>query len=268
MRVVGVDFTSAPKRDKPVVVAECDLQGDRLALEAFRSFCDWPAYEQWLRTDDTWMGGFDFPFGLPRRFVEAQDLGENWPSVVDHCVLWGKEKFSGVAMKAFQAARTPRDKHRETDLAAKSESPLKTLANPPVGKMFYEGAWRLLAAGIHIPRLNETGSAKIAVEAYPGLAVSRMGERYYKNDKPHSASANAAARKRILGLLDSKEENQFGMRLYVTSPRLRRQMDDASGDWLDAALCAMQAAWAWERRDAGYGLPQSVDPVEGWIVSA
>jgi hypothetical protein len=40
---------------------------------------------------------------------------------------------------------------------------------------------------------------------------------------------------------------------------------DATGDRLDAALCAMQAAWAWRRRDDNYGLPAHVDPLEGWI---
>ena len=38
-------------------------------------------------------------------------------------------------------------------------------------------------------------------------------------------------------------------------------------DALDAALCLMQAAWACLRRHEGYGLPNVIDPVEGWIVS-
>jgi hypothetical protein len=34
---------------------------------------------------------------------------------------------------------------------------------------------------------------------------------------------------------------------------------------LDALVCAIQAAWAWTRRDHGFGLPEHVDPLEGWI---
>ncbi len=266
--VIGVDFTSAPKRNKPIVVAICILGRDVLLLKEFRSFTDWPAYEQWLRSDDEWIGGFDFPFGLPRRFVAAQDWDTRWQAMVESCVKVGKDEFSRMAMDAFQSARSPEDKHRATDLKAQSESPLKTLANPPVGKMFYEGAWRLLSAGIHIPRLNETGSPKIAVESYPGLAVSRMSERYYKNDKPHSMEANSSARGRILAALKSDKAQQFGIKLEVGSKELEVRMNDASGDWLDAAICAMQAAWAWKLSGSGYGLPQRVHSCEGWIVSA
>ena len=43
-------------------------------------------------------------------------------------------------------------------------------------------------------------------------------------------------------------------------------MDDGSADRLDAVLCLMQAAWAAKRR--GWGLPDDVDPLVGWIVSA
>jgi hypothetical protein len=43
---------------------------------------------------------------------------------------------------------------------------------------------------------------------------------------------------------------------------------DASGDRLDATLCAMQAAWSWQRqrRRRNFGLPRDMDPLEGWIV--
>jgi acyl-CoA synthetase (AMP-forming)/AMP-acid ligase II len=44
------------------------------------------------------------------------------------------------------------------------------------------------------------------------------------------------------------------------------QLDDASGDRLDAVLCLVQAAWA--TAQPGYGMPGDVDPVEGWIVTA
>jgi len=43
---------------------------------------------------------------------------------------------------------------------------------------------------------------------------------------------------------------------------------DATGDWLDAALCAMQAVWGWQRRERNFGLPGTIDACEGWIVSA
>jgi hypothetical protein len=48
-------------------------------------------------------------------------------------------------------------------------------------------------------------------------------------------------------------------------------VDDASGDSLDAVLCLVQAAWAVSRQAQGatrYGLPDDMDPLEGWIVTA
>ena len=41
---------------------------------------------------------------------------------------------------------------------------------------------------------------------------------------------------------------------------------DGSGDLLDAAICAVQAAWA--TRQPGYGIPADAPAGEGWIVSA
>jgi hypothetical protein len=180
LKIFGIDFTSAPRRDKPIVVAECEAEGASIQLCRFLEFSDWPAYEQWLGAEGSWVGGFDFPFGLPRRFVEKQKWPLEWPGMVEECVRGGKERFVTIAMNSFRAAKTIRDKHRATDLVAQSESPLKTGANPPVGRMFYEGAWRLLAHRVHIPGLHETGSSKIALEVYPGLLVRRLGERYYK----------------------------------------------------------------------------------------
>jgi hypothetical protein len=126
VKIYGVDFTSAPKRDKPIVVADCNADGRRLVLNGFREFSDWPAYELWLGSEDEWVGGFDFPFGLPRRFVQAQRWPENWLDMVKACVQNGKGRFAEAAMRAFMAARSVEDKHRKTDLVARSHSPLKT----------------------------------------------------------------------------------------------------------------------------------------------
>ena len=45
------------------------------------------------------------------------------------------------------------------------------------------------------------------------------------------------------------------------------RMLDRTGDRIDATLCAMQAAWAWQRRASNYGLPDIIDPLEGWIAT-
>ena len=45
-------------------------------------------------------------------------------------------------------------------------------------------------------------------------------------------------------------------------------VDDASGDSLDAVLCLLQAAWACRQGTPWYGLPQDMDGLEGWIITA
>jgi len=264
VKIVGVDFTSAPKRDKRITVAIGAYDG-LLTVGDLVEFSDWPAYEQWLDADDAWLGGFDFPFGLPRRFVDAQRWRGTWAQMVQDCVRGGKERFVEIGMKAFVAASSNQDKHRATDLRAGSHSPLKTKTNPPVGKMFYEGAWRLLSRGIHIPVLNETGSAKIAVEAYPGLLAKRLGFNQYKNDKPANSRKNRDARATILQGLASGA-HPLGVTLSLGSALRRRALTDVSGDTLDAILCAVQAAWA--SGQTRFGMPAEVDCCEGWIVSA
>lgn len=237
-------------------------------LVGFLELADWPAYEQWLNEEREWVAGFDFPFGLPRRFVEAQGWPADWSGMVRGCVRGGKDRFAERAMRAFRGARCALDKHRKTDLVTGSHSPLKTRANPPVGLMFYEGAWRILSSGVHVPALRETVSSRIALEAFPGYLVSRLGERYYKNDKPASRSANAAARKRIVQHLLRADAASVPVPLVLGAASLQARLMDPSGDWLDAVLCAMQAAWGWQRRADNFGLPETLDACEGWIVSA
>ena len=43
-------------------------------------------------------------------------------------------------------------------------------------------------------------------------------------------------------------------------------VDDVTGDSIDAVCAAVQAAWAQQQRNDGYGVPQDCDLAEGWIV--
>jgi len=271
MRIFGVDFTSRPGRRKPIVIATAKLRGRKLTVEAIDCCVDFPAFEAWLQTPGPWVGGFDFPFGLPRRFVERHVPVCNWEQLVAWSTALGREGFCAVAHPAFSAARgRPEEKHRAVDALAGSHSPLKTMdllrrqaINPPVGLMYFEGAPRLAAAGVHLPRLRENGDRRIAVEAYPGFVAARLGQRRYKNDKPESAALRRAARQTMLQQLAVGEPLDIEVAL---PPELAQQaLDDATGDALDAVLCAVQAAGCAQRAGDGYGLPQDVDPLEGWI---
>ncbi|HET9339973.1 MAG TPA: DUF429 domain-containing protein, partial [Casimicrobiaceae bacterium] len=75
MRVVGVDFTSAPSRRKPITAAHGRLDGDRVAIERVDRLADWASFESLLAAPGPWVAAFDFPFGLARELVDTL----RWP---------------------------------------------------------------------------------------------------------------------------------------------------------------------------------------------
>ena len=75
------------------------------------------------------------------------------------------------------------------------------------------------------------------------------------------------ARKDLLHALELGA-TRLKLRLKLTNAQRDTLIEDASGDSLDAVLCLVQAAWAARQGAPRYGLPQSFDPLEGWIVSA
>lgn len=260
MRILGVDFTSAPRRAKPITVAHGFAEGNRLFIEKIEDIESFEAFEGLLRRPGPWIGGFDFPFGLPRELVRELGWPRDWRRLVAFCAGLSRHEWRGI-LDGYRATRPAGRKyaHRVTDLPAGSSSPMK-LVNPPVALMFHEGAPRLADAGVHIPGLARGDRSRVALEAYPGLFARRiLGSASYKNDsKAKQTAARLAARKRLLKKIS-----------ITTSAALRRQLiDDATGDSLDAVICAVQAAWGWQRRRRNFGLPARIEPCEGWIVSA
>jgi len=258
VKVLGVDFTSAPGPRKAITVARCELQGTCLRLSAMDALRDFDAFEALLREPGPWIGGFDFPFGLPREMLRDLDWPRDWRKLVGFCAALSRREWRGI-LDGYRATRPAGRKyaHRATDLPAGSSSPMK-LVNPPVALMFHEGAPRLAEAGVHVPGLADGDRKRIALEAYPGLlARSIVGREPYKSDTPSKQTrARREARRRIVASL-----------AIEASPAMtRRLVDDGSGDALDAALCAVQAAGAARKRN--YGLPGRVPRGEGWIISS
>ena len=117
-------------------------------------------------------------------------------------------------------------------------------------------------ACVCLPVLHPTDDDRIAIEAYPGLlAFELVQRRSYKNSDEVD---RLIARKDIVDALE-QGRTRLGLRLKLTHAQRERLVDDASGDLLDAAMCLVQAAWASTR--PRYGLPETVDPVEGWIAT-
>jgi hypothetical protein len=267
VRIYGVDFTCAPRRAKPITVASGVLKQGSLRLDALEALESFPQFEQFLRRPGPWVGGFDLPFALPLALLAALRWPTEWAKSVAHCARLSRGELRRT-LDAYRATRPAGSKyvHRATDYPAGSSSPMK-LVNPPVALMFHEGAPRLLAAGVRIPALAEGDPARVALEAYPGLLVRKqLGIRdSYKSD---TRSAHTPARRKLrLQIIEALEEGRpLGVRVRMPVALRRKIVRDGSGDLLDAALCATQAAWAAER--PGYGLPPEAFSGEGWIVSA
>jgi hypothetical protein len=263
MRIYGVDFTCAPRRAKPITVASASLKHSELRLEQIERLESFSEFEAFLARPGPWIGGFDFPFSLPRELVRDLEWPTGWKALVRHCAAMPRQDFR-QALDAYRNTRPVgrRYAHRATDLPAGSSSPMK-LVNPPVALMFHEGAPRILASGVHVPALFEGDSSRVALEAYPGLLVRKqLGIRdSYKSDtRSERTPARAAARRRIVQAL--RAGRPLGVKVKATIDLV----EDGSGDTLDAVICAVQAASA--AAQPRYGLPVRVPRAEGWIVTA
>jgi hypothetical protein len=266
MNIVGVDFTSSPRRAKPITVAHG--HADNMLLHVERIVChpDWDSYEAWLAQPGPWLGAFDFPFGLSRELVEHLGWPQSWAELVRHCATLERAELRAT-FKAFCDARPVGNKfaHRVTDGPAGS-SPSMKWVNPPVAYMFHEGTPRLLHAGVTIFGLHAGDPQRIALEGYPGLVARAVTRASYKSDeRAKQTPERRAAREAIVRALEDGT-HPFGIILQV-GKRLRRHLvDDGTADWLDAVLCAVAAAWA--ALQPNYGLPPDMDAVEGWTAGA
>ena len=281
MQIIGCDFSSSPSKRKPIVVALSEeilskngaypaysLRCVLSKLERFESLND---FGDWLAEDRTWIGGFDLPFGLPRELVETLNWPTDWLPCMQHYASLTREQIR-AQFKAFCDARSVGGKfaHRATDLPAGS-SPSMKWVNPPVAYMLHAGVPLLLQASCHFPGLHKGNENKVALEAYPGLLAREiLGNRSYKSDdKAKQTPERLIARKDVITKLEIGQ-TRLKIRLKLNHAQREQLIEDASGDSLDAALCMLQAHWAYGQHLEGkknYGLPK-FDPLEGWIVTS
>ncbi len=270
----GCDFSSAPTRRKPIVVAVGEQVGaERVVLTGLQRFATLDAWGDWLRATPAWVGGFDFPFSLPRELVEHLGWPLQWEPLMVHYAGLSRAEIRDT-FAAFCAARPVGGKfaHRAADLPAGS-SPSMKWVNPPVAYMLHAGVPHLLAAGARIPGLHagERGG-RVALEAYPGmLARESIARHSYKSDDlAKQTPERLAARADLLRALEAGR-TRLGLKLGISAAQRAELLADARGDDIDAVLCLLQAVWGLQRANSpgpGFGLPESVDPLEGWIVTA
>jgi len=268
VQLAGIDFSSRPSRRKPITVALGRLAaGDAAAvvLERVDEHADFDSFSRWLRTPGPWLGAFDFPFGLPRELVESLAWPGAWLPLMRHYASLSRAEIVAT-FQSFCADRPIGAKfaHRACD-AGSGASPSMKWVNPPVAFMLHAGVGLLLEAGVHLPQLHDGDPQRVALEGYPGLvARDLIGRRSYKSDERNKQTPERRlARADLVGRL-AAGQGRFGIRLSLSDAQRDALVDDPSADRLDAVLCLIKAAWAVGR--PRHGLPEGIDPLEGWIV--
>jgi hypothetical protein len=268
VRIFGLDFTSAPGRRKPLIVLGCKLEGDLLRVEDSETLTDFSGFEKFLHRPGPWVCGMDFPFGQPRSLVAALGWPESWEGYVGKVGGLSKVEFE-EGIRADMATRPPGSKwrYRLADRRSHSSSAMM-LFRVPVGKMFYQGAPRLLASGLRVEPCRRNGDERVAVEAYPAVVARRfLGRTAYKRDAVPDTSERKFARETLVAGLESATLREaYGFTVEMDGSWKEEFVGDPSADVLDSLLCAIQAAWAYKKRDESYGVPPECDPNEGWIL--
>ena len=270
--IFGVDFTSAPSPRKAITVAHGALLGDQLEVTAIDNLGSFGEFDALLQTPGPWVAGFDFPFGMPRELVATLAWPLDWPGMVRHVEALGKDAFK-AALNAVRESRPMGSRYiaRRGDGPAGASSPMK-LVNPPVGLMFFEGAPRLLTAGVSVVPCAPSTDARIALEAYPGCLARKITRASYKKDGNEGARPDRhEARVEILSAVMAAHASVAPLELRLPAPLQARCIEDGSGDTLDAVLCAAQAAMAClhgaQSGRGDFGIPIEADPLEGWIAT-
>lgn len=269
MIIYGVDFTSAPRRRKPITCARSELRDNLLCLDSFEAFSTFTEFETFLQRPGPWIAGLDFPFGQPRKLIENLGWSSDWEGYVKIVGSMTKQEFVQT-LAEYRKLRPEGDKQhmRVIDNKANSRSPMM-LYGVPVGKMFFEGAPRLLRSGANIVPNNPIDSDRIIVEAYPALVARKViGNIGYKNDmKSKQTLEQRKARAKIVeGICGSEVLNFYGFVAQLNAEQAEQCIEEPGADLLDSILCAIQATWAYSNREQNYGVSAECDSLEGWIV--
>ena len=260
MQVLGIDFTSAPRRAKPITVTAATLDGDRLRVDGHDRLPDFAAFEAVLAAPGPWVAGLDFPFSFARSFLETIGWPTEWADLADYLSSIGKRAYLD-AQTEFRQSQPGGRKHlpRALDRLTGGAAP-NNVVNPPVGRMLYEGVPRLRASGASVPGLHAGDPERKLVEAYPAVAAKHLiGTTAYKDGPSADQDRRRGLRRDLLSALAAP--NRFAV--IVDAPE--NLADDPSGDDIDALLCAVQAAWAVRAGFVDDGPSGRFDPAEGWI---
>ena len=203
--VLGVDFTSAPTKKKPITVAVGRWISNgpvpTYCLEEIRGLVSLQDFEMFLNESGPWLGGFDLPFGQPRTLIEHEGWPTEWSAFVEFYCAQPRTALRDT-FRRWCDARPAGDKFawRKADKPAGS-SPAMRWTNPPVAWMMHAGIGRMLAAGLLFPAHRHGTSGphdRIALEAYPGFTARKVCRTSYKSDSAAQQTPERAANRQAI----------------------------------------------------------------------
>ncbi|MDE0331036.1 MAG: DUF429 domain-containing protein, partial [Nitrospinae bacterium] len=191
-----------------------------LVISCVKLLSDFHSFEQTLSARGPWVAGIDMPFGQPRKLINAFRWPTVWKDYVARVERIGKFRFEDKLKKYREKqAKGSKEHLRATDKRAKSISPMR-LDYQPVGKMFFQGAPRLLRSRANIVPCAPNKSNRTIVETYPALVSEALaGTRSYKSDKKaKQKSEHKKARRKIADGLQSKTcRERYGFKVNLQS---------------------------------------------------
>lgn len=266
MRVYGIDFSPEPSTSTPLSCAMCRLVGDELVLDGLCEFESMDSFRNLLDMPGPWVAGVDFPFGLPREFLGPLHWPAQWERYVSEVAVLRRSEFRALSEALQGAACVARRVFRRRTDGTASDVPAPGSSS---GAMFHAGAPVLLSSEVSVLPVRHGDERRIVVEAAPELVAQAMvGGRSYKSAGalPAIGEEGRNVRESLLDALCSDALfERYGISVAAVGALEGEMLDDPRGDRVDALMCAVQAAWAWQRRDHGFGLPEDADTVEGCI---
>jgi hypothetical protein len=114
MDVLGIDFTSTPKSDKPLIRLSCSFDGQVLLAGDFQEWSTFSAFEEALQRPGPWIAGIDFPFGQSRRFIETIGWRRTDATMSFTPNRWAEEAFAmssiAIEIDGWPATRSTAEK--------------------------------------------------------------------------------------------------------------------------------------------------------------
>ena len=112
MKIYGIDFTSRPKRRKPLTSLNCTFNGHVLCAGNLEEWRDFSEFEQARKRPGPWFARIDFPFDQSRKFIETICWPAIWSDYVMHAQSLGRNGLRD-ALNAYRQTRESGDKkHR------------------------------------------------------------------------------------------------------------------------------------------------------------